>query len=163
MDRNPLRTPFFYGEFDLSIDVKNRLLVPATIRKLVIPETHGDAFCVRVRERVLWLYPELYYRRLANSGMRPQIAPSENIREADHLHFALAARVEWDNQGRVVLPDKLLREAQLGKEVTLIGSRDHLELWNRQDWTKHRAHLFEQHAAIEARSQVAQQEKMDRP
>ncbi|MGD1276641.1 MAG: hypothetical protein ABR964_05390 [Tepidisphaeraceae bacterium] len=162
MERNPLRTPFFYGEYDLSIDAKNRLLVPATIRKLIVPEIHGDAFCVRVRDRVLWLYPELYYRRLANFGIRPQIAPSENIRDADHLHFALAARVEWDNQGRVVLPDRLLREAQLGKEVTLIGTRDHLELWNRQDWAKHRAHISEQRAAIEARMQLGQQEKTDR-
>lgn len=157
-----MRTPFFYGEYELSIDAKNRLLVPATIRKLIIPEIHGDAFCVTVRERVLWLYPELYYRRLANFGMRPQIAPNENIRDADHLHFALAARVEWDNQGRVVLPDRLLREAQLGKEVTLVGPRDHLELWNRQEWINRRTQISEQRAAIEARIQIGQQEKMDR-
>jgi len=71
------------------------------------------------------------------------------------LKFALASRVEWDSQGRVVLPEKLLKRAELGKEVTLIGMQDHLELWNRSDWDQRRDNLIGDSANIEIRAKAA--------
>jgi MraZ protein len=62
------------------------------------------------------------------------------------LHFALASRVEPDGQGRLLLPQKILRRAGIQKEVTLIGVRDHLEVWNRADWEA-RIEELEQKAA----------------
>ena len=38
---------------------------------------------------------------------------------------------------RVVLPEPLLRRSNIKRDVTLIGVRDHLELWNREEWQAH--------------------------
>jgi DNA-binding transcriptional regulator/RsmH inhibitor MraZ len=51
--------------------------------------------------------------------------------------------LEWDNQGRVVLSEKVLSRARLGKEVTLVGANEHLELWNRSAWVDFRESGFE--------------------
>ena len=87
----------------------------------------------------LWLYPEKTYEVM---GQGPaELAPPEEQLEFDHLHYALAERLEWDQQGRVLLPADELKETGTGKDVVLFGSRDHLEIWNRTDWEAHRATL----------------------
>jgi len=52
----------------------------------------------------------------------------------DQMYFALAARVEPDAQGRILVPAKTLRRTNTGREITLVGMRNRLELWNRSDW-----------------------------
>jgi MraZ protein len=53
----------------------------------------------------------------------------------------MTCRVEMDKQGRILLPDKSLKRSNIQKEVTLLGVRDHLELWNRADWEARRQEL----------------------
>ena len=48
--------------------------------------------------------------------------------------FAGAAQSELDKQGRRVLPPTLLEHAGLGREVTVAGVYDHLEIWDRAKW-----------------------------
>ena len=50
------------------------------------------------------------------------------------------------------MPEKALRRASIEKEVTLIGSRDHLELWNRADWEARHEELLKRSAEIFARA-----------
>jgi len=51
--------------------------------------------------------------------------------------FAGAVRAELDKQGRVVLPQGLLEEAGIAREVTVAGNYDHLEIWDRATWRDH--------------------------
>jgi DNA-binding transcriptional regulator/RsmH inhibitor MraZ len=41
-----VRTTVLYGEFELAIDEKNRLLVPAEVRRALDPERDGEAFFI---------------------------------------------------------------------------------------------------------------------
>jgi MraZ protein len=50
--------------------------------------------------------------------------------------------LEWDKQGRVLIPEKMRQRTALQKEVTLVGVRDHLEIWNRPEWEAERERLF---------------------
>jgi MraZ protein len=122
------------GEHELTIDDKNRLLIPAEIRQSLDPQRDGTSlFIVIGRNRKLWLYAEKYYQHLV-SQRQQQLNPDEDVLAFDQYHFAMAARREWDKQGRILLPDKTLKRTATEKEVTLIGARDHLELWNRNEW-----------------------------
>jgi MraZ protein len=136
-----VRHLLLFGEYDLNIDEKSRLLVPSEIRRQIDPERDGEAFFVITGvNRVPWMYPERYYEELVSR--RPaELTPTEYVLAFDQLNFALASRVEWDKAGRVLIPDKTLKRAGLQKEVTLIGVRDHLELWNRKDWELRRQAL----------------------
>jgi len=151
-----VRHPVLFGEYELTIDDKNRLLVPADIRKAIPPEFGEGFFLVQGSNRVLWMYPERYYEDLATRDPG-DMTPSEDLLAFDQLHFAMASKLPWDKQGRVLVPEKVLRRASIGKEVTLIGARDHLELWNRADWEVRREELLNRSSEITARAKLARQ------
>jgi MraZ protein len=137
-----LRPLVLYGEHELTIDDKNRLLIPSDIRKLLNPERDGEAlFLVIGVNRKPWLYPERYYETLV-SQEPAEMMPADERLSRDQLLFGMASRLEWDKQGRVLVPEKTLRRTGLGREVTLLGVRNHLELWNRGDWDARREELM---------------------
>ncbi len=126
-----LRSPLLVGEWELTIDEKSRLSIPVDIRRLLDPERDGNCFfLVFGVNRKPWLYTEKAYEHLAEQ-VPVDIAPGEETLMYDQLTFALANRVELDKQGRILIPEKTLRRTGLGREITLFGARDHLELWSR--------------------------------
>ena len=137
-----MRPLVLFGEHELTVDDKNRLLIPSEIRKLLNPERDGEAlFLVIGVNRKPWLYPERYYENLV-SQVPAEISPGDDRLARDQLLFGMASRLEWDKQGRVLVPEKTLRRTGLNREVTLLGVRDHLELWNRSDWDARREELM---------------------
>ena len=48
--------------------------------------------------------------------------------------FANATAGELDKQGRIVIPAILLEREGIGREVTVTGVYDHLEIWDRAAW-----------------------------
>lgn len=110
------------------------MLIPSDIRKSINPARDGEAFFLTIGvNRKPWLYPEKYYERIV-SAAENDITPNEDALAFDQIYFAMSSRIEMDKQGRTVLPEKALRRTGTGREVTLIGARDHLEIWNRADW-----------------------------
>ncbi len=58
------------------------------------------------------------------------------IRETEHFIFASAFEIEVDDQGRIVLPDRLVSYANLGEQVYFLGVGDRVEIWNKETWEK---------------------------
>jgi MraZ protein len=157
VEQNPLRHLLLIGEHELTIDDKNRLLIPSDIRKTMNSDRDGDAFfLVLGLNRKPWLYPEKYYEQMVFQA-QPDITPGEEQLDFDHMNFALASRLEWDSQGRLLVPDKTLRRTEMSREVTLIGARDHLEIWNRADWEGRREQLLARSADVVIRAKQARQ------
>ncbi len=157
MESNPLTHPLLFGEYELTIDEKNRLLIPAEVRKAMVPERDGGGlFLIDGINRVPWLYTERYYEQLA-MRVGSDLSPQEDLLAYDQLNFALTSRLDLDKQGRVLFPEKSMRRLELGREVTLIGVRDHLELWNRQAWEERRAALLQRSKEVAWRAKQARQ------
>jgi MraZ protein len=126
-----------FNEYELTIDEKNRISIPAEVRKQLNPERDGDAFfAIMTPDRRLGLYPDKYYEVLASRDPG-EMTPAQEILEFDRLNFALAIRLIWDAQGRMGLTEKVMKRYGLEKQVTLIGVRDHLELWNTAEWNQY--------------------------
>lgn len=143
-----MRHLVLYGNYDLLIDEKKRLLVPAEVRKQLDPEADGDAFfLVTGSDGRLWLYPERHYANLVSQAPS-ELTPDEDVLAYDRMNLGLASRVEWDKQWRILLPERELKRAGIGREVTLVGNRDHLELWDRADWESERASLEARRAVL---------------
>ena len=140
------------GEHELTVDDKNRLLVPADFRRAIDPERDGEAYILVIGvNRKPWLYPEKYYQQLV-SRMAQEVAPDDDALAFEHMLFARASRIAPDKQGRILLPDKALRRTGTGREVTLLGVRDHLELWNRDEWDERDAELTARMSEIALRA-----------
>lgn len=158
-----MRTTVLYGEYELTIDDKSRLLVPAEVRRSLDPERDGSSFFVVIgTNRRPWLYPERGYEALV-SNLSSEMAPGEHRLAFDQLNFSMASRVEWDKQGRVLINEPTRRRTRLDREVTMIGVRDHLELWNRNDWELRREELFANSGEIMANLRHSQEATAARP
>src|SRR5262249_29426605 len=48
--------------------------------------------------------------------------------------YSQSALLTPDDQGRIVLPGRLLKRVGLSGEVVVIGVRDHMEIWGRTDF-----------------------------
>ncbi len=122
------------GEYEHSVDEKNRLFISNKLRSQIDVETYGSNFYLAMGPNgVLSLYPEKYYQQIALVDAPGKGAADESV-AFERLSFALASRVELDRQGRLLINEKLRRRAGLGTALTLVGVRDHIELWNTDDW-----------------------------
>jgi MraZ protein len=147
------RAPFFPGSYDLILDAKNRLSIPAQVRKNFDAADEGTLF-VTMKESILRLYTMGHFRRTFKKETASGLMPSELQKNYTYLRLSLGAEVECDAQGRVVLPDSILKLAGLGKEgpreVTLVGVQDHLQIFARETWTALREKVIAQREMIDA-------------
>jgi len=119
------------GEFEHTIDDKNRLTLPAKFRQAL----SGGLVITRGMDGCLYCYPQADWERLVecrHAGLDPF---SREGRMMNRFFFAGASEAEPDKQGRVMLPATLAKD--LGREVVVAGVRDHLEIWNREAWRDH--------------------------
>lgn len=144
------------------IDDKNRLLIPSGVRKSLEPQRDGEGFYLTIGlDSRLWLYPELTYENLV-SQFPPDLLPTDEQLMFNQLNFAMTSRLSLDKQGRVLLPDHMLKEAGMDREVVLNGAGDHLELWKPDEWASYRQELMARRSELAAKVRQAQQQLRQR-
>ena len=125
------------GEYQHVIDGKNRVLISNKLRNQIDADEHGSNFyLVLGANGILCLYPERYFEQIVLS-VAPQTAPPDEAVTFERMSFALASKVELDGQGRLLLNERLRKRAGLKDQITLVGVRDHIELWNNKDWEQY--------------------------
>jgi MraZ protein len=120
------------GEFDHTIDDKNRLTLPAKFREELaegVVVTRGMDGCLYAYPRGDWM--ERFQSRVG--GLDPL---SREGRKLQRHFFSGAAEAEVDKQGRIMIPAPLLRYAGLQRDVVVAGVHDHLEIWDRETWRR---------------------------
>jgi MraZ protein len=121
------------GEYEHTIDDKNRLTLPAKFR-----QAFADGLVLtRGIERCLSAYPRSEWGAIVESRLQELDPLSREGRVMQRFFYSGAAEAELDKQGRVMVPSALAEHAGLGKEVVVAGIRDHLEIWDRAAWRKH--------------------------
>lgn len=145
----------FTGEYEHTLDAKNRVSIPARFRQQVSVEgANSNFYMVLGPNKKLWLYPEHYYEELV-SKYPAELIPDEEILRFEQITFGLARLLEMDKTGRIILPDKMINRAGLGKEVVIIGVRDHLELWNTEEWDRYVENGLSDHNQMLTRARLA--------
>ena len=117
------------GEYDCSIDIKGRLNFPAKLR-----EDLGDSFIISKNaggEPFLCVYSLIEWQEKQN---RLKSVTDDNKAALQRYLFSSACESSPDKQGRIVIPQKLREFAGLEKDVTVIGSDDHCEIWSAREW-----------------------------
>ena len=117
------------GEHEHTLDDKNRLTLPAKLRE----ELGDEVVVTRGLDGCLSVYSRTAFEALA--ARVGTLDPfSSEARTMQRFFFTAAPPVEVDKQGRVVIPANLLERARIGREVTIAGVFDHLEVWDRATW-----------------------------
>jgi transcriptional regulator MraZ len=122
------------GEYEHTIDDKNRLTLPARFR-----EAFGDGVVItRGLDTCLYVLTRGDWEQLVDDNLRPLDPLSREARELERYFFSAAAEANLDKQGRVMIPAPLAGYANLGREVVVAGVRNRLEIWDRDAWRKQR-------------------------
>jgi len=119
----------FLGEYQHSLDVKGRLILPAKFRDQVA----DGAYVVKGRDGCLFVYTPEEFESVAEAA-REGAKSSERKLQAARSFFAGAAEVVPDKQGRIPIPQTLREYAGLQRDVTLAGVFSRIEIWDNQRW-----------------------------
>ena len=119
------------GEYEHTIDDKNRLTLPARFR-----DAMSDGVVVtRGMDGCLYAYPRGDWQELQSRVAELDPLSIEGRKLQRHF-FSGAAEAEPDKQGRIMIPASLLRYAGLERDVVVAGIHDHLEIWDRETWRR---------------------------
>jgi MraZ protein len=124
--------PLYVGSFRHNLDAKNRLTIPAKWRfagdeseaYLALPHPGGYVMVLPPAE------VEKLYQKVSDKAFSDDAAQAFL-----HKFFSQAHTFGCDKQGRVNLPDELLRHAGIEKEAVLVGTMTKFGIWSPERWT----------------------------
>lgn len=124
----------FIGEYSHNLDDKGRLAVPAKFRAAL----RGGAVVTRGLDNCLFLYPKKQWDVLVKKLANLPVSQSK-ARAFNRFMMAGAMAVDFDNQGRIILPEYLRKFASLNKKAIVAGLYDRLEIWDEELWNQYKA------------------------
>ena len=120
------------GEYEHTIDDKNRLTLPARFRE----QLAEGVVVTRGMDGCLYAYPAGEWRERFQSRVGGLDPLSREGRKLQRHFFSGAAEAELDKQGRIMIPAALRGYAGLQRDVVVAGVHDHLEIWDRETWRR---------------------------
>lgn len=130
----------FRGTFEHSLDEKHRLTIPAKFRAAlaggaILAASHEVAVGAP-RSVSIWT-PDSYESYVAQvlAGLNPA---SPTARELKRFFHNDSFEAELDSANRLMIPAPLMSYADLRKDVTVAGSGDCIEVWDREAYRRYR-------------------------
>ena len=117
------------GEYEHSLDVKGRMILPAKIR-----EDMGEKFIVtKGLDGCLFGFSQTEW---TNFEEKLKTLPLTNKNARDFVRFFLSGAIECeiDKQGRFLIASNLREYATLEKDAIIIGVGTRIEIWNKEKW-----------------------------
>lgn len=115
----------FMGEYNHTIDSKGRLTIPSKLRYELGEEfilAKGLDGCLFVYSKEEWNNITLKYKELPNT---------KDARNYLRFFLSGANLCDFDKQGRINIPQPLIKHADLKKDCVIIGVNDRLEIWDK--------------------------------
>lgn len=115
----------FQGEYKHGLDAKGRLILPVRIREGLGPKfilTKGLDGCLFIFSPESW---EAFSQKLKGLS-----TSSRDARRLVRYFIGSSVECEADKQGRFLIPPVLRDFAHIGKDVTVLGVTDRIELWS---------------------------------
>ena len=122
----------FLGKIDAKLDAKGRVFVPSVFRK-VLSEEERERVVVRMEadEKYLVVYPESVWNRQVVE-LQSKLNEWDPEDQMLLMQFVGDAEVlEFDAQGRVLLPKRLQARMGLESEVVFVGMVDKIAMWSK--------------------------------
>ncbi|ETI87828.1 MAG: transcriptional regulator MraZ [Clostridium butyricum] len=119
----------FIGEYQHSLDSKNRIIVPAKLR-----EGLGNKFVItKGLDGCLYAYP-LEEWKILEDKLKTLPLTNKDARTFVRFFFSGACEVELDKQFRGLIPQNLKEYAKIEKDIVSIGVLSRVEIWSKEMW-----------------------------
>lgn len=125
----------FIGSFSRSLDSKGRLLLPPRYLETLLNNGQGEetgasgSFWLTCFYGRLVAYLPQHWEKIVEQLSRTRY-PSPKLANFKTKIIGLAQEIVPDAQGRARLPQSLMREGGLNKDIMLVGMLDKFEIWD---------------------------------
>ncbi len=124
----------FLGTYDVSLDTKNRFSFPAEYRTALADKT---LVITKGMDGCLYVFTEERYRKFCETQLSSNDGIEKRaIRKLKRVLTSSAVKKILDSQGRLLLPQNLLKLVEIEKELVVVGAGDRIELWNKSRWSE---------------------------
>lgn len=121
------------GEYNHNLDTKGRLAIPVKFRE----KLGGGAIITRGLDNCLFVFSTKEWEILVSKLINLPLSQA-NSRAFVRLMLSGARDVEFDSQGRILIPDYLRRYAGLKKNVVIAGLYNRIEIWDEERWKEYK-------------------------
>ncbi len=135
------RLPFL-SQYPASIDDKGRLSIPADYRHALPEESEGTIILTLGSLKYLNAFPLDFFNAIWDKADSDGTEfATLNSLERDTLLLGEAVHRTLDTQGRITVPQRLLEQAEIGRDIVFMGRRTHFTIWDAKAFEKHRKQL----------------------
>jgi MraZ protein len=122
----------FIGRYEYSIDDKSRVSIPAKFRE-ALSLSADSRLILTILDGCIAAYPYQEWLQIQNniSASGPK---SKEQRAFLRYFFAGATECAFDKLGRVLIPQALKTDAQIQKNVVIVGVGKKIEVWAKEKW-----------------------------
>lgn len=122
------------GTYECKVDAKGRLMVPAPLKKQLVPVLQEGFVLKRsVFESCLELYPMDEWNKMMARVNKLNRFNRRNIKFIRKF-TAGVKMVEVDTNGRLLIPKDLVDYAGIDKEIVLSAAVNIIEIWDKQKY-----------------------------
>ena len=135
----------FVGTVENKLDRKGRVSVPAAYRAHLVNEGMPGFYTYpapHLETGALEACGMKFMQELNERFARIDLY-SEELEELSTLVFASAHQLNWDGEGRVVMPESLIAAAGLTDRVAFVGRGKTFQIWEPDTFEAYRAALQE--------------------
>jgi len=126
------------GHGPAKIDEKGRLKVPATFRKIIEEQYGLECFITSTDGERALVYPlSVWFEFQSRLAKVPSTSEAKRKMLERVNYFGQVGTL--DTQGRLLIPAVLREVAGIAEDVVVLGSQDHLIVWNEQKIQKRMA------------------------
>ena len=113
-------------------------------------ELGNKIFIMKGFDGALAIYQESAYSRVMEELQKYSFNKKEN---RDYLRLKLASIVDLDvdKMGRVQLPVAILNKYHINKDVVVLGSGDHIEVWDKVRYEEYMSSIEDEYEQIAER------------
>jgi MraZ protein len=122
---------FLSGNYQLLLDDKRRISLPASMRKSVPGRQEEYWVTLMLPECCVGVYPRGEWERIPQKMREERLrydSPAVRERHRRILEHTLPTAV--DKQGRITLSASVIGAAKLSGKVLVMGNLDHVEIWS---------------------------------
>lgn len=131
------------GEYRNSIDIKGRIVIPSKFRE----ELGEKIILTRGLDGSLFIYSYQKWTELTDK-LKTLSFTEKEARNFIRFMLSGANTLEFDKQGRIIIPSYLKTYANLSKEVVLVGVLNRVEIWSLEAWDKFMTDNFDDLSSI---------------
>ena len=127
----------FLGNIDAKTDVKGRVFVPASFRKIL--QTSGNTCLILKRDdfqECLLLYPEVVWNEELEKARERLSVWNEEQQNIFRQRILDVEILEIDSSGRVLIPKRYLQIAGIISDIRFVGMFDRIEIWSKDNLEK---------------------------